>query len=38
MGVGMMTGKPPKFGTMLSMVTIAWFPYNLVLVAMTLWF
>lgn len=32
---GMMTSKPPKYATMLSMVTIAYFPYYLVVVAMT---
>ena len=32
---GMMTSKPPKFGTMLSMVSIAYFPYYLVAAFMT---
>ncbi len=32
---GMMTGKPPKFATMLAMVAIAFFPYWLVTTLMT---
>jgi hypothetical protein len=34
-GFGMMTGKPPGFGAMLSMVTIAEFPYYLIVLVMT---
>jgi hypothetical protein len=35
MAFGMMTSKPPKYATMLSMVTIAYFPYYLILAGMT---
>jgi hypothetical protein len=35
MAFGMMTSRPPKFGTMLSMVSIAYFPYYLVAACMT---
>lgn len=36
MAFGMMTSKPPKYWTMVSMVAIAFFPYYLVLVGMTI--
>ena len=35
MAFGMMTSKPPRFGTMLSMVTLAFFPYYLIVLLMT---
>ena len=35
MAFGMMTSRAPKFGAMFSMVTVAYFPYWLIVVAMT---
>jgi hypothetical protein len=35
MAFGMMTSRAPKFGTMFSMVTLAYFPYLLIAVAMS---
>ena len=35
MAFGMMTSRAPKFGAMFSMVTVAYFPYWLIMVAMT---